>query len=175
MANKEVNVTKRVVTSEGKRYCPVVLSCNGRIKPDYVYVNDKEERHPEGSYYIEWYEDGKRIRRSVEKDASRATARRQRQEQILVSKAMGIKVAEEGAPNSARPISDDVKAYLDEIKISRTASTYSAYNLALRNFTDSCPKTHLEEIDRTDLLQYVKHLRVRTCLSAPATIVLNTC
>jgi|SRR6266704_4521765 len=37
--NQEVNVTKRVQTLAGLRYCPVVLSANGRIKPDAVLVN----------------------------------------------------------------------------------------------------------------------------------------
>ena len=49
--NRECNVTKRVRTSQGPRYCPVVLSANGRIKPDAVLVNGKPEHHPEGSYY----------------------------------------------------------------------------------------------------------------------------
>jgi hypothetical protein len=39
--NREVNVTKRVQTAAGLRYCPVVLSANGRIKPDAVMVNGK--------------------------------------------------------------------------------------------------------------------------------------
>lgn len=30
--NRDVNVTKRVKTSQGLRYCPVVLSANGRIR-----------------------------------------------------------------------------------------------------------------------------------------------
>jgi integrase/recombinase XerD len=33
----------------------VVLSANGREKPDAVVVNGKTERHPEGAYYIEWF------------------------------------------------------------------------------------------------------------------------
>jgi hypothetical protein len=39
--NREVNVTKRVQTAAGLRYCPEVLSANGRIKPDAVMVNGK--------------------------------------------------------------------------------------------------------------------------------------
>ncbi|MBZ5665596.1 MAG: hypothetical protein LAO30_13420 [Acidobacteriia bacterium] len=50
--NREVNVTKRVQTSKGLRYCPVVVSANGRIKPDAVMVNGKQERHTEGAYYL---------------------------------------------------------------------------------------------------------------------------
>src|SRR4051812_8873179 len=78
--NREVNVTKRVQTPQGLRYCPVVLSANGRIKPDAVLVTGTEERHPEGAYYLEWREGTKRIRLSVGKDASDASARRQRKE-----------------------------------------------------------------------------------------------
>lgn len=46
--HREVNLTKRVETTLGSRYCPVVLSANGRVKPDTVLVNGKPERHPEG-------------------------------------------------------------------------------------------------------------------------------
>jgi hypothetical protein len=42
--NRQVNLTKRIRTSNGLRFCPVVISANGRVKPDYVLVADKEER-----------------------------------------------------------------------------------------------------------------------------------
>jgi hypothetical protein len=32
----EVNITKRIDTPDGRRFCPVILSPNGRIKPDFV-------------------------------------------------------------------------------------------------------------------------------------------
>ena len=50
--SQEVNLTKRVLTSTGMRYCPVVLSPNGRVKPDLVIVNGRPERHSEGAYYL---------------------------------------------------------------------------------------------------------------------------
>ena len=37
--NREVSVTKRVKTARGLRYSPVVISANGRIKPDAVYID----------------------------------------------------------------------------------------------------------------------------------------
>ena len=83
--HREVNLTKRVQTPQGMRYCAVVLSANGRVKPDAVLVSGKPERHPEGAYYIEWHDNGKRIRLSVGKDAadasSDAPAQRDRTEQ----------------------------------------------------------------------------------------------
>jgi hypothetical protein len=53
MANREVNLTKRVQTPLGMRYCPVVFSANGRLKPDQVLVNGKPEQHKEGAYYLD--------------------------------------------------------------------------------------------------------------------------
>jgi hypothetical protein len=42
MPNREVNLTKRINTPSGMRYCRVVLSANGRVKPDVVLVGAHE-------------------------------------------------------------------------------------------------------------------------------------
>ena len=39
----QVNITKRIDTPEGKRYCPVVVGPNGRIKPDWVMIDGHQE------------------------------------------------------------------------------------------------------------------------------------
>src|SRR5450755_1281719 len=96
--NREVNVTKRVQTSKGLRYCPVVLAANGRIKPDAVLVNGKPERHIEGAYYLEWSEGSKRVRLSVGKDAADADARRMRKAAELNAMNNGVAVV---VPNGA--------------------------------------------------------------------------
>lgn len=159
MPNRECNLTKRVRTPQGLRFCPVVLSINGRVKPDWVLVNNKEERHLEGAYYIEWREGDRRIRVSVGKDAADANAQRLRKEAELNAVNNGVAVVDESSPGKRRLISSAVQEYLDEIKISRSAATHSAYELALRNFTESCPKNYLEDVNRSDLLHYIKHLR----------------
>src|SRR3977135_1668096 len=43
-----VNLTKRVQAGNGVRNCTVAESATGRLKPDVVLVNGKEERHSEG-------------------------------------------------------------------------------------------------------------------------------
>ncbi len=158
--NRQCNVTKRVLTAQGLRYCPVAISANGRIKPDMVLVNGKPEHHGEGAYYLEWREGSRRIRQSVGNDAADATARRLRKEAELNALNNGVSVVAESNQKSAyRSIAEAAAEYLAEIKMSRTPATHSAYVLALRNFTESCSKTCLEEIDRTDLLHFIKHLR----------------
>ncbi len=128
--NRQVHLTKRVKTPQGLRFCPAVIALNGRVKPDWILVGGKEERHPEGAYYLEWYEGSKRIRRSVGKDAAAAAARRHRQEQVLASKAAGIKLVDES--KTAGPLlGGAVVSYLDEIKSTKKPKTYSAYSTAL--------------------------------------------
>jgi hypothetical protein len=59
--NKSVNLTKRVTTPSGPRFCTVAHSPNGRIKANCVVIAGHEEHHPEGSYYIEWWNGSKRL------------------------------------------------------------------------------------------------------------------
>src|SRR6202022_700394 len=81
--NRDVSLTKRVQTAKGPRYCPVVLSKNGRIQPDAVLIDGKTELHPEGAYYISWDAGKKCIRLSVGKDATDAANQRELKEAQL--------------------------------------------------------------------------------------------
>jgi len=158
MANREVNLTKRVQTPLGMRYCRVVLSANGRVKPDYVHVNGHQERHPEGAYYLEWREKGRRVRLSIGKDAADASTRRLRKEAELNAVNAGVTVVPENG-NGQRSISAAVAEYLEEVRISKKPKTYAAYSKALAYFVESCPKILLTDIDRKDLLKFCAFLR----------------
>ena len=161
MANtqsKEVNLTKRVQTSKGMRYCPMGLSANGRVKPDLVIVNGEKERHPEGAYYLEWRENGRRVRLSVGKDAADASARRLRKEAELNAVNNGATIVPEGK-DGHRSIAASVADYLDETKLTKKPKTLAAYSTALAYFVESCHKLNLEDIDRRDLLKFHAFLR----------------
>ena len=156
--SRDVNLTKRVQTSKGMRYCPVVLSPNGRVKPDLVLVHGKQERHPEGAYYLEWREKGRRIRLSVGKDPQDASARRQRKEAELNALNNGVTVVPENS-DGRRSIAAAVAAFLDETELTKKPKTLAAYTTALNYFTESCPKLFLQDIERTDLLKFCAFLR----------------
>jgi integrase len=158
--NRECSVSKRVLTPRGLRYCRVVLSANGRVKPDAVLVNGKQERHPEGSYYISWYE-GRRLKRlSVGNDASTATARRLQKEAELNATNNGLDVTPENfGDNGLHSIAGAVADFLDETKLTKKPKTLAAYKTALSYFTESCRKLHLEDIERRDLLKFAAFLR----------------
>jgi len=158
MANREVNLTKRVQTSHGWRYCRVLLSANGRLKPDVVVVNGKEERRSECAYYLEWREGSKRVRLSVGKDPADASARRLRKEAELNAVNNGVSVVP-GGQNGHRSLAAAVAEFLDETKLTKKPKTSAAYATALHYFTESCPKLYLEDIDRRDLLKFSAFLR----------------
>jgi integrase/recombinase XerD len=157
--SKEVNLTKRVQTSKGLRYCPIVLSPNGRVKPDLVIVNGQPERHPEGAYYLEWREGGKRVRLSVGKDAADANARRLRKEAELNAVNNGVAVVPENGNNGHRSFAAAGTEYLEETKLTKKAKTHAAYSTALAYFQESCHKLFLHEIERRDLLKFSAFLR----------------
>jgi integrase/recombinase XerD len=90
--NRQVNLTKRAKTESGLRYCPVVLAANGRIRPNYVLVDGKQEVHSEGEYYLEWRNGARRVRVSVGKDVADAASKRHRKEAELNAVNSGVTV-----------------------------------------------------------------------------------
>ncbi len=156
--NREVNLTKRVLTGKGLRYCPVVLSANGRVKPNAVLVSGKQETHTEGAYYLEWSEGSKRVRLSVGKDAADASARRLRKEAELNAVNNGAVIVPENG-SGHRSVAASIADYLEETKLTKKPKTYAAYSTALAYFVESCHRLNLEEIDRKDLLKFHAFLR----------------
>src|SRR5438445_7961735 len=83
----KVNITKRIDLPErGWRFLNLVRNPNGRIKADWVWVNGKEEHHPaQGRYYIDFLENGKRVRIAAGSTIAEALAKAEQQEKILVA------------------------------------------------------------------------------------------
>jgi integrase/recombinase XerD len=151
----------------------VVHSAKGRVKADCVEIAGREERHPEGSYYIEWYEDGKRQRRSVGKNALAVEVRRHQQEEILVARAAGLKAGLKFVDDTGKvPLAKAITTYLTDIQLGKARKTYAAYSKALEYFLESCKKPYLADVDRRDLLRYSAFLRNEKEL-APRTIQEN--
>jgi integrase len=61
---KRINVLKKIKVDGKWRLCPAVIEAGGKLK-DRVRVHGQIETHLEGSYCIEWREDGKRRRLSI--------------------------------------------------------------------------------------------------------------
>jgi integrase/recombinase XerD len=164
----KVNLTKRVeVAGKGLRFSPALYAKNGRVRSDYVLVEGREEYHPEGRYYLDWHENGRRVRHAAGNDALSAENKRQTQETILAAKAKGVQVIEQKQQkDDDRLLLNAVNAYLDDVKLTKKRKTHLAYKTALDYFLESCGKQHLDDLDRRDLLKYSAFLRDSRKLSA---------
>ena len=165
MRKVKVNLTKYVATEAGLRYCPAVITSNGRIKQDMVVVNGTEERHSEGAYYLDWRRNGVRVRLSVGKNAQDALTQRDRRTFELNAVAHGVELASSAGPNGSglndgrKPLSVAVADFLEDTKLSKKPKTLAAYKTALNYFTESCPKLYVEDIERRDMLKFAAFLR----------------
>jgi len=157
-----VNLTKRVMVNGGLRYCPVVEAANGRIRPDVVMVDGTEERHPEGSYYIDYREGEKRQRLTVGKNAADAQSARLAKQAELNAVKAGLEILD--APvmiggQAKHSLAAAIASYLEDVKLTKKPKTYSAYSTALNYFAESCRKQFVEDIDRKDMLRFSAFLR----------------
>jgi len=62
-----------------------------------------------------------------------------------------------------------VHDFLEEVQLTKQDKTWRGYKIALKYFQESCDKTHLEGIQRIDLLRFSAFLRDKKKL-APRTV-----
>jgi hypothetical protein len=84
-----------------------------------VIVNGQKERHPEGAYYLDWYEGSKRKRLSVGNDAANAYARKLRKQAELNAIAQGIPIAQEPEEEAGRSLQAAIAQYLEETRLTK--------------------------------------------------------
>lgn len=90
-----------------------------------MLVDGKEQRHPEGAYYLEWREDGKRVRLSVGKDAQDADPRRLRKEAELNAVNNGVAVLPENSNNGKSRIPESqIRARVREDRLVERVSSW---------------------------------------------------
>ena len=88
---------------------------------------------------------------------SDAHAQRLRKEAELNARNNGVPLAV--PKDGQRSIAFAVTEFLEETKLSKKPKTYAAYKTSLAYFLESCHKSHLEDIDRKDLLKFSAFLR----------------
>ena len=133
------------------------MSHTVRVKPLLALMGEREVAAPDGNYILDWYENGKRMRKSVGKDAADAQVAKERKIAELEAARTGLTVM--NADSTKRLLKTAVADYLDEIKLTKKPKTLSAYTTALDYFTESCPKNYVEDIERKDPLKFTAFLR----------------
>lgn len=153
-----VNIIKKVKVGQQWQFAPVLLDAHGRVRWDYVRIGGSEEVHKEGTYYIDWYEDGRRRRESVGTIPSEILQRARRKGLVVESEKAGIEV-NDGEAVDSRTIDAAIRKYLDSVKLLRKQSTHLVYKNALEQFQARCSRQFVHQVTRDDLLDFMGQLQ----------------
>ncbi|HEU0046622.1 MAG TPA: site-specific integrase, partial [Nitrososphaera sp.] len=151
---ERVNILKKVRVG-GVWKLSAVLERNGKIVRDHVLISGSEEHHPEGGYYLEWYQEGKRKRQAVRNFADVIEAARHKSIEVNAQKAGIIETS--GEPEEQRvTIGQAIDEYLDFIKTHRKERTYVTYRYTLDKLLRQwCRKSYVDQVTREDILQFM--------------------
>lgn len=166
-----VNIVK-TVKSNNKWITAPAVERNGKVVRDHVLIRGKDEHHPEGRYYLDWYQDGKKRRQAVATFDDLVSAARAKFAELQARSAgilveiptparieLNIPTPEKEAPASDRvPMEIVVDQYLDYCKTQRSLRTYRTYRPALLSYflpSFTRKKQFVDEVTRQDILDYI--------------------
>ena len=155
----QVKILKYVKVGNAWRFANVVKS-SGRMVRDHVLIAGRDEHHSEGSYYLEWYEHGKRHRKTVADFATAAEEARLKAIEVEALKA-GI-MSRPLQPATINPNSITLAAAVDQylamVEAQRSHRTYISYRYTLKELlVPSYEKNSVEQVAREDILTFMAH------------------
>jgi hypothetical protein len=117
---------------------------------------------PDGSYFIEWREGGKRMRLPAGRTVSQALEAQHIKLAELAATEVGIlqryKPSHTPEPEPMR-LSASIRRYLDQIDTLKKPNTYRKYNAVLTRFDKQFPGRDLQQISIEELNEFVIKLR----------------
>jgi integrase len=154
-----VALVKQIKTENKWRHARALFDSKGRVRRDRVRVNGKDESHPEGSYFIEWWDQGKRRCIPAGADARDAADKARVKEAQLTAERNGIIPPLPQAEPAPQRISltSALDGYLNYVRDHRSLRTFRTYRPILNSFKTFCAKPHVDAVERQDLLDFSTH------------------
>ena len=152
-----VKILKYVKAGDAWRFANVVER-SGRILRDRVLIAGCDEHHREGSYYLEWYEHGKRYRKAVADFATVTEAARLKAIEVEALKA-GV-MSRPAQPTTINTngvtLTAAVDRYLAMVEAQRSHRTYISYRYTLKKLLlPSYEKESVDQVAREDILAFM--------------------
>jgi integrase/recombinase XerD len=151
-----VKLFKRIKIGEKWLLAEALFDSRGRLRRDHVRVQGRDETHPEGSYFIEWWDGGKRYREAVGPNGFEAADKARIKQAELSAVRNGIlpaPVIPEPEPERIT-VADALTRYSDYIQYHRSLRTFRTYRPILASFRNFCSRPYIDEVDREDLLAF---------------------
>jgi integrase len=154
-----VTLLKQIKNKDKWTPAAALFDSKGRVRRDHVRISGRDEVHPEGSYFIEWWEEGRRVKEAAGPDAFIAAEKARIKQAELSAIRSGIIAPPE--PEQAAPerttIADALDKYSEYVRYHRSLRTFRTYRPILASFKTFCAKTYIDEIERADLLDFATH------------------
>ena len=155
-----VNILKYVKVAEKWRFANVVEK-NGKLVRDHVLISGLDEHHPEGTYYIEWYEIGNRRRRKAVPNFAELVEHARRKAIEIEAMRAGVvetRPSPVSIPSARVSLGTAIDNYLEFIENHRSPRTYLTYRYTLNTlFRQSCTTQSVEDVSREDILKFITH------------------
>lgn len=155
-----VKILKYVKAGEKWRFAHVVEK-SGKLVRDHVLISGLDEHHPEGTYYIEWYEIGNRRRRKAVLDFAAVVEEARRKAIEVEAVRAGVvetRSAPASIPSARLGLGTAIDTYLEFIENHRSPRTYLTYRYTLNTlFRQSCTTQSVEDVSRGDILKFMTH------------------
>ena len=162
MANTAVNILRKCKTPQGWRYYPVVMSGNGRVKPNTVVVDGVEVSYPIGHYVLRSYAGDKIIWTRVKGGATEALDElkdaQKRANAVAVAADAGVQVILDPKRVVLR---DAAKAFVQAAKDRRAHEAAEIYERTVDDFLAGCDKIYADELARDDVTKFHGQMRKR--------------
>jgi integrase len=156
----QVKLLKQVKVEGRWILAAALFDSKGRVRRDRVRVKGGEELHPEGGYFIEWWDHGKRSREAVGPDAWTAAEKARMKQAELSAVRHGLIAQPESATGQDQgriTLHAALEQYIEYVKYHRSLRTFRTYRPILSSFKSFCTRTYVDQVERQDLLDYATH------------------
>jgi integrase/recombinase XerD len=154
--SSRVKLFKQVKIEDKWALAAVLFDGKGRVRKDRVLVNGQEENHPEGSYFIEWWDRGQRHREAVGPHAQDAAEKTRIKQAELSAMRDGIipqaQIVEVGLRRIT--LASALDGYKEYVQYHRSLRTFRTYRPILESFKKFCTKTYVDEVERQDFIDF---------------------
>jgi integrase/recombinase XerD len=151
-----VKLLKKIKNCANWVLVPALFDSKGRVRRDHVVIEGRDEAHAEGSYYLEWWDGGKRYREAAGPNAFAAAEKVRVKQAELTAVRNGIippmPVVEVVPQRTTLATALDV--YTEYVRYHRSLRTFRTYRPILEAFKAFCGKTYIDEVEREDLLNF---------------------
>ena len=134
------------------QFVPVGRSKDGKPDPRFVIISGEPANSKGGTFYLDWREDGKRKQKPCGTTPREALDAWHLQSGILSGAVEQPEEPENESEIGTRTIDTAIADYLRDVKATKGAATFTAYERDLKWFRSHCKKNLVLRLDRSDAM-----------------------